>query len=165
MGVTTGTLKIGMGELIDFLRTNISKVIKYCAVSLIVVPLGQLMLWLLLKPGGMSAVPANVGAFAIMTVPNYLLNRYWVWQKQGKNSVSREILPFWVLAFCGLVASTGLVWLVRDRSTIVIMGANIVGYGIVWVAKFFILEKLLFGPSTEDKDAVPESVGSGVSSL
>ena len=80
-------------------------------------------------------------------MPNYLLNRYWVWQKRGRNSVSREIAPFWAMAFLGLCLSTAAVW-VAERFTdsdMVFLAVNVASFGIVWVMKFFVLERFLFG--------------------
>ena len=92
---------------------------------------------------------ANLAAVTIATIPNYFLNRYWVWNKRGANSVRTEIAPFWAIAFLGLVLSTVLVAIASRFTdlTIVFLALNFCAYGVLWVFKFFVLEKYLFGNS------------------
>lgn len=129
-----------------FARTDLRKVLRFAAVSVVTVPLGMTLFWFFLQTD-MAPVLANLIAVAISTIPNYLLNRYWVWNKRGRNSVSREIAPFWAMAFLGLAMSTLFVWVVglfTDASPI-FLAANFVAFGLVWVLKFFVIERYLFG--------------------
>ena len=50
----------------------------------------------------LSAFTSNVLAVTISTIPNYLLNRLWVWKRVRNHSFRNEILPYWVIAFLGL---------------------------------------------------------------
>ena len=65
---------------------------------------------------GMEAWVANVLATAVATVPSYHLNRRWTWGKRGESDLWRELAPFWVLSFAGLVLST--VASTRERTPI-----------------------------------------------
>lgn len=143
-----------LSDLRAFVRDDLAKVLRFVAVSVITVPAGVFLLWVFLQTD-MRPFVANVVAVAIATVPNYLLNRYWVWRKRGRNSISREIAPFWAMAFLGLCLSTGAVW-IAERSTDsdpVFLVLNVVSFGVVWVVKFFVLERFLFG---HDPNAVVE---------
>ena len=93
-----------------------------------------------------DAVASNVAATAISTVPVYLINRYWVWQKKTGNSLHREILPFWGMTFCGLALSSLLVAIVDDRTdnALAISVANLAGFGALWFVKFLVLDRILF---------------------
>ena len=103
---------------------------------------------------GLEAWVANVLATAVATVPSYHLNRRWTWGKQGASDLWREMLPFWVLSFAGLVLSTVAValtdsWLHGSHlgqplRTLVIVIAHLSGFGILWVAQFILLERVLF---------------------
>ena len=55
---------------------------------------------------GLEAWMANVLATAVATVPSYHLNRRWTWGKRDASDLWREVMPFWVLSFAGLVLST-----------------------------------------------------------
>ena len=103
---------------------------------------------------GFEAWIANVLATAIATVPSYHLNRRWTWGKRGESDLWRELAPFWVLSFAGLVLSTVAValsdsWLHgahlgEPLRTFVILMAHLSGFGILWVAQFALLERVLF---------------------
>lgn len=103
----------------------------------------------------MQPVIGNVLAVAIVAVPSYLLNRRWVWKKSGANSFRREIAPFWAMSFLGALLSTVLVAIAGQftDATFIFLVANFVGFGLVWVLKFFVLEKYLFGPTTTEATA------------
>ena len=123
-----------------------AKGVKFLAVSAFNVLFGQSLLFLANVVFGWGFVASNVFAVAISAVPAYILSRYWVWQKTGKNHFMKEVVPFWSLAFLGLVLSTALVAVAENYSdsTLVLMGTNLAAFGVVWVAKFFILDRILF---------------------
>jgi putative flippase GtrA len=118
----------------------------FAAVSVVAVPFAQLALWVCYGLIGMAAVPANVVAVAVGAIPSYWLNRRWVWQKSGGHSVSREILPFWSYTFLGLALSTVFV-AIADRiwgTGLAVALANMAGFGVLWIGKFILLERVLF---------------------
>jgi putative flippase GtrA len=103
-----------------------------------------------------SATPgwANVIATAVGTVPSFELNRRWVWGKTDRRSVLAEIAPFAALSFAVLVISTVAVsaaarWsesagVSHTTRTVAVECANIAAFGSLWIAQFFILDRLLF---------------------
>ncbi len=105
---------------------------------------------------GLAAWMANVLATAVATVPSYHLNRRWTWGKRDASDLWREVMPFWVLSFAGLVLSTLAVALTdsllhgtqlgQPLHTFVIVAAHLSGFGILWVAQFVLLERVLFTP-------------------
>ena len=88
-------------------------------------------------------------------MPSYHLNRRWTWGRRDPSDPWRELLPFWLLSFAGLVLSTLAVavtdtWLHGARlgqplRTLVIVTAHLSGFGVLWVAQFVLLERALFG--------------------
>jgi uncharacterized membrane protein len=72
----------------------------------------------------------------------------------------KEVVPFWVLAFIGLAFST--YWAVAADSlakhhhlshlmrTVVVEGAVISAFGVLWVGKFIIFNKILFVHHPQD---------------
>ena len=82
----------------------------------------------------------------LATIPSYLLNRAWVWGKSGSHSMTAEVLPFWGMAFLGLVLSTVLVHYAEQQwdSWVLVNLANLSAFGVLWVAKFFVLDRVLF---------------------
>jgi putative flippase GtrA len=103
---------------------------------------------------GIVAALANVIATSIATVPSYSLNRRWTWGRRDRSDPWREILPFWVLAFCGLALSTVTVgiadsWaahmhLAPTVRTATILTGHLGGFGVLWILQFALLDRVLF---------------------
>lgn len=129
--------------------TWLARLWKYSAVSVMNVVITQSLLLLALLTG-MPAVAANLLAVGLSALPAYLVNRRWVWQKQGAHSVAREIVPFWSYAFLGLAVSTIAVAWADHRwgTTLAVSLANIGSFGLLWAAKFVLLDRWMFGGSS-----------------
>ena len=119
---------------------------------------------------GMTSWVANIVATAVGTVPSYVLNRRWVWGRDGASDVWREVVPFWVLSFTGLVLSTAAVaaadaWaasidLTGPTRTAVLLLANVGSFAVLWVGQFLVLDRVLFGqvrPSRPARSVRPRS--------
>jgi putative flippase GtrA len=135
----------------------VRKLLRYAAASLVGVVVGQSCLFGFYSVLDWPAAAANFAAVAISSVPAYLINRYWVWQKRDTNSLRREIAPFWGMAFLGLILSTIAVSVVDDRTdwAPAILAANLAGFGVLWVAKFLVLDKVLFAEVGRDAAEPP----------
>ena len=48
--------------------------------------------------------PSNIIAVTVGSIPNYLINRAWTFNKRGAHSFTREVLPFWGMALLGPAA-------------------------------------------------------------
>lgn len=131
---------------IEFVRKDLKKILRFAMVSGFTVPLGMFLLWLFLQTS-LDEVAANICAVTLSTIPNYILNRYWVWNKRSRNSLRGEVLPFWIMAFAGLVLSSLLVAIARvfTNLDIVFLAMNFFAFGVLWLVKFFVLEQYLFG--------------------
>lgn len=135
------------------------RLLKYLAASMCGVVIGQTCLQLALV--FLEKVPANIVAVAVSTIPAYLINRYWVWSKKDSISIKREVIPFWTMSFLGLLLSTLIVGAVDDADNrLLISAANLSGFGILWVAKFFVLDKFMFGggPATAEEHLEPPPI-------
>jgi putative flippase GtrA len=132
------------------------KPVRYAAVSAVAVVVGQFALWVGSAVLDLTPVWANFCSVTVGCVPSYLLNRYWVWGKRGRNHFWREVVPFWVMALIGLGFSTVLVAIASRWSdaTWVVSVANLTAFGILWVAKYLILDAVLFrlAPATAGAD-------------
>lgn len=127
------------------------------SVSVLTTLLSLVTLALLVGWWGTTAWLANVIATAFGTVPSYVLNRRWVWGRDGSGDVWREVVPFCALSFSGLVLSTAAVataaaWassigLVGPTRTAVLLLANVGSFAVLWVGQFLVLHRVLFGPT------------------
>ncbi len=139
----------GLPHLIERVRdpADLGRFVRYGAVSALTVPMGQILILLFTFGFDLNGVQANVLAVSIVAIPAFFLYRRWVWSADGVISFWGEVMPFWAMAFLGLVVSTLIVaWSVQQwDSKLVVNAANIVGYGLVWVVKFFVLDRFMFG--------------------
>lgn len=143
----------------DMMAQHGAKLMRYCGVSGINVLIGQTTLLIALGLG-MVAVVANITSWVLSTGPAYFMSRKWVWKRTpGAHGFGDEILPFWMLALAGLGFSSFVVWIVggQTESNLVIAGASLAAYGVVWVAKYVVIDRLLWNDSLELVPAVVES--------
>lgn len=141
-------------RLWTFIRTpGGMKLVRYTAVSaisaltsvvILTIVYGVLRLWTEVW----SVLFANVMA----GIPSYFLNRQWVWGKSGRSHIWREVIPFWVTSLTGIAFALFMASLARSYAqshdlhhlarTVLVVGANVAAFGIVWLLKFMILNRL-----------------------
>lgn len=139
------------------------KMVRYSLVSVISVIVSQIMLFI--AQSFWSARSANIFAVCVSAVPSYYLNRAWAWGKTGKSHLVKEILPFWGLALLGLILST---WAADYAETnahhltssdlgtrLIVNFAALAAFGILWVGKFFIFNKVLFAHPHPAEPSLP----------
>jgi putative flippase GtrA len=136
-----------VGYVIGLIRT---KGLRYVLVSVVNVLVGGGLLVVLQH--WMNPVEANVTAVAISAVPAYYMNRAWVWGKRGKSHWRKEVLPFWVFTVAGLVLSTIAIHFAQDHtsSKLAILFVQLCSFGVLWVVRFFVLDKLFHVEVFED---------------
>ena len=148
-----------LARAVELARDHLGKrFLLYALVSGVATLVTQVTLAVLHGLVGWRASISNIVAVCLATPISYYMNRAWVWQKRGKSSMTKEVAPFWAFSFAGLILSTVLVGLVAlwqdvplgQRPTamqqLAINGANAVGFGILWLVQFFVLDKISFKP-------------------
>ena len=159
-GVTAtlrGSLFAMKNALIRLVRSSRSpqgvKLIRYTLVSVIsaltsliilTIVFGVLRLW--------SEVYCTLFANVLAGIPSYLLNRQWVWGKSGRSHIWREIVPFWVMSIVGILFALVVAGLAQRYArehdlahlerTVLVVGANIFAFGLLWLLKFFLFNRL-----------------------
>lgn len=152
----------GLTSRVSTLRQSphTKRLMKYAAVSVISTVVTQSVLFLTYDVWTVSsAMACNIIATAVATVPAYWLNRTWTWGKRGRSSAWREIAPFWIISFVGLVLSTVAVGIAAHNAdqishlhvvrTLFVQFANLFTYGCIWIGRYTIFNKFLFGPETQ----------------
>lgn len=128
---------------------------KYASVSVVGVAVTQVLLVITYQVVGLSPMWSNFVSVSGASVPAYLLNRRWVWGKSGRHSVHKEVLPFWGMSILGLIISTVAVGVVARHwdSQLAVSGTNIASFGTLWVAKYLLLDQVMFGAHTHETAA------------
>lgn len=124
-----------------------AKLLRFGAVSAFNVVFGQALLYGAQVVMGWTPLAANTFSLCVGAIPAYYLSRYWVWEKRGSHQLMREVVPFWTLAILGFVVSTAAIWYVDthfDPSPLLVNLTNLVSYGLVWLAKFVIFDRIVF---------------------
>jgi putative flippase GtrA len=129
------------------------KWVRYSMVSVISAIIGVTLITItygVLRLG--SEVVCTFVSNILAGIPNYFLNRRWVWKKGGRSHLWREVVPFWALSIAGILFALVTASLAQHFSnthqlthlarTVVVVGANIAAFGILWVLKFLIFNRL-----------------------
>lgn len=147
-----------------------NKGLKYSAVSVVNVLVGQgLLLFfnlVLFKVNDLGEAEkirmttvSNILAVCISAIPAYYLSRAWVWGKKGRSHLKKEVLPFWIFVAAGLVFSTLAVRWSTDMfheqlgptaEKILPNVVNMTAFGILWVLRFFLFDKIFHVEIHED---------------
>jgi putative flippase GtrA len=137
-------------------------------VSVVTVVVSQIALFTLYAGFHWTARSANVLACVVGGIPSYYLNRRWTWGKRGPSHLLKEILPFWGLAFLGLVFSTWTADFAEKQArdftdsrfgqAMIINAAVIGAFGVLWVAKFVIFNKVLFVQDEDLRAALADEI-------
>ena len=131
---------------LDLRSPTIVKLLKYSTASFVGLVVGQSVLFLFYESLGWAAIPANLVSVTAGAIPNYLINRRWTWHQSGKNRLWGEVVPFWVMSALGMILSLFAVAYAEDRwDTALAVGlAQLIGFGVLWIAKFVILDKVMW---------------------
>lgn len=145
-----------VNKMISNLGDNFSLLGRYVAVSILNVINHQILLQIALRWWGWGGGVSNGFAAVIAVIPAYFLSRYWVWRVSGPSKVKAEIVPFWIIAAVGFAVSTFMAeWADRaSDSAMVVSAASLLGYLIVWILKFVVLNVLF----TRSNEETPEPV-------
>ena len=139
------------------------KQLRYVGVSLFFVPVGQVLIQVLARMIDSYTV-ASVVAAAILTPFNFLANRHLVWKLGSRDNLRTQIVVFWVGAMLAVSLATGLTYLVErltaDQTKLVqsvaVFLAQMVGFGVVWVGRYLVLDRWLFKATHHGEEPDPE---------
>ena len=144
-----------ISRVIDRLRApGGQKLVRYSVASIVAVVVSEICLVMFNGVIGISAWVSSSLATAIAAVPNYYMNRRWAWGKHGRSHLLKEVAPFWGLAVLGWTLSTYSVYLMERYAkhhhfahiwtTASVAVVYIGAFGVLWIAKFIIFNKLMF---------------------
>lgn len=124
--------------------TAVSAISALTSLIVLTIVFGVLRLWTEVY----SALFANI----VAGVPSYFLNRQWVWGKRGRSHLWREVIPFWAMSLLGIgfalvTSSLAHSYAVNHHldhlaRTLLVDGANIAAFGLLWVLKFLLFNRL-----------------------
>ena len=150
------------------LAVRLAKFTAGSAVATVISEVAFLLMYGLLHAGTRLA---GVVAFVAGAIPNWALNRRWTWQRRGRPRLGREVMPYVAVVIATAVAATALSGLADDwvraldtpRSVQVgLVGmAYLLPFGVVFLLKFVLFERVVFSGPPERSPAAAPPVGSG----
>ncbi len=105
---------------------------------------------------GAGPQAAAILAWAAGALPNYVLNRRWAWRVESRTRAERvrELALYWVItlatAALAVFATTATdAWIKgtvtsRGEQSVLLAAAYLLAYGVVFVAKFVLFDRLVF---------------------
>ncbi|MGH3732309.1 MAG: GtrA family protein [Acidimicrobiales bacterium] len=157
-------MKYSPRELLGWSRTCHGKrLVRYTAASLIttIISLSAVSAFygLRLIP---DAIWATLAGNVVGMIPAYQLNRRWTWGKHGRSHVRKEIAPFLMMSALGIGFSQLGAWWAKDETkthhwshltnTALVSGANLVCFGVFWVLKLIVFNRIFQVQPLEEID-------------
>jgi putative flippase GtrA len=173
-------MKLSPSGLMEHARTDDGrKQIRYALISVVFLPLGQIFiqifaLFIKNNCGDGNFVASSVLSAAILTFPNFYANKRWVWRDTNRDNLRTQVVVFWVAAMLGSALATLLTWVAQSsfhhaagchHATVplgeraLVFLAQIVGFGLVWIGRYFILDKWLFKVTHHGEEPTDEELG------
>lgn len=149
--------------------SGFNRFVRYSLVSGVAIVISQVTILVCTWAFHLSGILSNtIGALAA-TPASYELNRKWAWGKHGKSHLWREVVPFWSLSLLGFLASTGTVELADNLAksnhivglarSLLIMGASLLAYGVIWILKFVVFNRLFRSAHLPGDEGTEEEEG------
>ena len=128
---------------------------RYTVGSIVAFGTSEIVLLVTFGTGLLGASVASVVAFVAGAIPNYVLNRRWVWGQRGRVRVGRELVPYIAISLITLVAAAAATgWAASVASddgverVIFVGAAYLVTYGVLFVLKFVAYDRFVFNRDT-----------------
>jgi putative flippase GtrA len=124
---------------------------RYTAGSIVAFAVSEAALIIFFGTGFVGAAAASVLAFVAGAIPNYFLNRSWVWNRRGRISVRHELVPYALVSLATLAvaaiatsAAAAIAPSGRGAQTLFVAMAYLATYGALFVAKFAVYHRFIF---------------------
>ena len=138
-------------------NTTVRRLSTYTAGSVIAAGCSEVVLVVCYGLLGLPPALSSTVAWLAGAIPNYWLNRSWTWQRKGRPSLRREVLPYVAiilatLLLAALVTKGVDAWLrqadVSGTARTVAVAAAFLGvYVIMFAVRYVMLDRLFRGPS------------------
>ena len=131
----------------------VAKIARYAVGSVLALATSVVVFALLLMLGVNTTVD-SILAFIAGAVPNWILNRRWAWEQNGRVEVAREVIGYTIVSAVSLAAASYATGEAHDwvknhnvshgLHTIIITGAYVLVQALLFVVKFVIYDRWVF---------------------
>ncbi|MFM7069070.1 MAG: GtrA family protein [Actinomycetes bacterium] len=148
------------------------KQLRYVGVSVVFVPVGQILIQVLgATVFDSDFTKASIASAMILILPNFFANKYLVWRETSSDNLRTQIIVFWVAGILGVGFATFLTWVVeqpfhgeeltgsdRIKEKLAVFSAQIVGFGVVWVLRYLVLDRWIFKVTHHGEEPSPDDL-------
>lgn len=144
-------------------RPGVRRFSKYTVGSVVAFGASNLAFLLCYGSGWTSPQVASVLSFVAGIPVNYVLNRRWAWQRQGRPGMRDELVPYAAVVALSVVATATGTWgadrllattdLPRAVKVVLVDAAFVAINGGLFLVKYFLLDRLVF----RDRPAAPSA--------
>lgn len=104
-----------------------------------------------LLPAPAAAMAATVTGGMI----SYVLSRYWIWADADRRRAGLQLALYWAVTVAGMLLAAAATDLASDHATgahaarvAEAAAAYLATYGLLWVAKFLVYQRVIFRPAS-----------------
>ena len=119
------------------MKKLIQQALKFCVVGVICTIIDFGVLILLREVFGVNYLIANIVAFTVSVIVNYILSMRYVFQGKKDTSKIKEFIIFVVLSAIGLGLNEWLMWVSVNSLGLSYIVGKVIATGIVMVYNFF----------------------------
>ena len=119
------------------MKKLIQQALRFCVVGIICTIIDFAVLILLREVFGVNYLIANIAAFTVSVIVNYILSMRYVFQGKKDSSKVKEFIIFVILSAIGLGLNEFLMWLCVSTFGMNYILGKVIATGIVMVYNFF----------------------------
>jgi putative flippase GtrA len=124
---------------------------RYTAGSIVAFAVSEVALIFFFGTGLLGAAASSVLAFMAGAIPNYFLNRSWVWKRRGRIEIRNELMPYALVSVATLIiaalattVAAAIAPAGHGVQTLFVAVAYFATYGTLFVAKFAVYHRFIF---------------------
>jgi putative flippase GtrA len=151
---------VAVTELAVPFAQRYGRLLRYAAGSVVATVCSEVALIAAYGLFGADAQAATVVGWVAGAIPNYVLNQRWAWRDRGRSDKPlTEAAWYWgvtaVTATLAILATSGVDDVVRGQVTdrgdmaVLLGGVYLAVYGVVFVVKYIIFDRWVFGRDQE----------------
>ncbi len=124
------------------------------ALGSVVALLTSVLVFALLYVMGVDTTTDSIVAFFAGAVPNWILNRRWAWEREGKVEIAREVVGYSIVSLLAVLASSlGTGWAQHQVQSIpahhgirvaLVTGAYVLVQALLFAVKYVIYDRWVF---------------------
>ena len=129
------------------------KITRY-AIGSMVALVTSIVVFALLYVVGVGTTIDSIAAFVAGAIPNWILNRRWAWERDGKVEIAREVIGYSIVSLLAVLASSlGTGWAQQQVRSIpahhgirvlLVTGAYVLVQALLFAVKYVIYDRWVF---------------------